>query len=190
RIWQPRDEPLDQGSEGACVAFALSAELAAAPWRHTVSNESSVALYQRVRAEDRRMGNYWYSGASVLAGMRVARREGLIRSYWWAFGVEDVVETILRHGPVILGVPWYSNMYGTGPGGLVEVEGTLVGGHAIMAHGFWPDHHDHGDVVVWTNSWGAGYGLDGVGYIRTGDLDALLANWGEACVPADSPVPA
>jgi len=112
----------------------------------------------------------------------------LITGYRWAFGINDVIDTLIVKGPVVLGINWHEDMYETQPDGLVTVGGRLVGGHAILAHGFWPGHPQHGDVIVWTNSWGPSYGRNGTGYIRVADLDRLLQNNGEACVATDARV--
>lgn len=186
RVWTPRSTPLDQGREGACVAFGWSGELAATPQRHIVDDASALRLYERVRAQDRAMGNNFSAGATVLAGAKACKADGTITAYHWAFGLNDVIAALVSKGPVILGINWYESMYETEAGGLVRVGGQLVGGHCIMANGFWPNHPQHGDVVVWTNSWGKDYGINGTGFIRTADLELLLHEQGEACVPTDA----
>jgi hypothetical protein len=190
QIWTPRASPLDQGREGACVGFAFSGELAALPWKYEVDNAFAITLYQQAREQDRAMGNNWAAGASLLAGAKACQSRGLIGEYRWAFGVDDVINTLISHGPVILGIPWLSDMYETSQYGLVKVSGQQVGGHAIMANGYLPAHPTlGGEVVMWTNSWGADYGLNGVGYIRPQNLALLLSRGGEACVPTDRPIP-
>lgn len=186
RIWNlPTNFPLDQGAEGACVGFGWGAELATTPVRVPVSNEGARIIYQRAQHHDREMGNNWDEGASLLAGAKAVTEFGFVRRYHWAFNIQDVIETLVRKGPVVLGINWYSGMYHTEPNGLVRVFGDWVGGHCILANGFWPDHPQFGDVVVWTNSWGRGYGLNGRGYIRTSDLQRLLREDGEACIATD-----
>jgi hypothetical protein len=188
RIWTPRSEPLDQGREGACVGFSWSAELAANPWKHPVDDASAFALYQAAREQDRAVGNNFSEGASILAGAKACHKAGKITAYRWAFGIDDVCETLMRRGPVVLGIAWYESMYETLEGGLVTIGGACVGGHAILAHGIWPAHPLHGDVIVWTNSWGSAYGENGRGYIRVADLDRLLKEDGEACIPVDAKI--
>lgn len=190
QIWEPRHAPLDQGAEGACVGFAWAGELAATPHRYSLDDTAARELYQAARAQDRAMGNLWDEGASVLAGAKACTETGRITEYRWAFGTDEVIDALVQKGPAVLGIAWYDGMYETGGGGLVEISGRCVGGHAIMAHGYWPGHPDFGDVIVWTNSWGPGYGINGVGYLCVDDLDRLLSAQGEACLPVDAPVPA
>jgi C1A family cysteine protease len=111
-----------------------------------------------------------------------------IRYYAWAFGLNDVLQTLMRKGPVILGINWYDSMYETSLDGLVTVGGPLVGGHCIMVNGYIPNHPSFGECVLWTNSWGREYGVNGRGYVKVSDLDRLLKEDGEACIPTDMPV--
>ncbi len=191
RIWPVTDVsfPLDQGAEGACVGFGWSGELSADPVRFDTSNTTARELYEQARAIDRQMGNNWTEGASVLAGAKACVAQGKVGAYRWAFGIDDVIDTLVSTGPVVLGVNWHQSMYRTAAGGLVVVDGPIVGGHCILALGYWPAHPTHGDVVVWLNSWGPGYGENGIGYISVAKLDQLLRAGGEACIATDVALP-
>jgi len=194
QIWGlPPQYPLDQGAEGACVGHGYAAELAAEPIVVPADQAFAFDLYERARAEDRAMGNHWPEGASMLAGARAAKAGGWISSYRWAFGLDDVIDTLVEIGPVVLGVSWYQQMYSTDPRGLVTIGGPLVGGHCILATGYWPAHPDFGDCITWINSWGHDYGINGIGYLRISDLQRLLADQGEAVIAVDAaqlePVP-
>lgn len=188
RIWTPRKSPLDQGREGRCVIFGWGAELACTPHKYLVSDMWCNQMWPLVQAQDRAMGNHWSDGASVLAGAKAMRNDSKIRYYAWGFGIDDVRQTLIRKGPVVLGINWYESMYETTRDGLVRIYGPLVGGHCILANGYWPNHPTLGEVVVWTNSWGPSYGINGRGFIRIADLDRLLREDGEACIPTDLPV--
>lgn len=156
-----------------------------------VDNPFAFDLYHRAQQQDRLMGNHWDEGASVLAGAKACKQAGHISSYRWAFGIDDVIDTLVEVGPVVIGINWYSSMYDTAPGGLVDIGGSLVGGHCILLTGYWPAHPELGDVVVWVNSWGSDYGVHGQAYIRVADLAQLLAQDGDACVLVDvAPTPA
>lgn len=187
-VWTPKRIPLDQGREGRCVIFGWGGELACTPHKWPIDNSWCNQMWPKIQAEDRIMGNNWEDGASLLAGARVLRKTKHLNYYAWAFGIDDVLQTLMRKGPVILGVNWYEGMYRTNKYGLVELTGRLVGGHCILANGVIPNHQDMGDVVVWTNSWGPNYGINGRGFIRVKDLEELLRQDGEACIPTDIPV--
>lgn len=185
RVWRVREVPLDQGQEGACVGFAWAGELAATPVQDQVSDAYARDLYVKARAEDRDMGNFWPEGASVLAGVKALVAEGKVSKYYWAFGADQVIDTLVRKGPVVLGINWYDGMYSPRLD-LCEVSGAVVGGHAIMCNGYIPNHRDYGEVVVLTNSWGPLWGTNGSAFLRVTDLDRLLREDGEACVPTDT----
>lgn len=181
----PANFPLDQGEEGACVGFGWCAELGSAPVMYATTNPYAFAYYQAARQEDRAMGNNWAEGASVLAGAKVAKRAGMINEYRWAFGANDVIDTLVSKGPVVLGVNWYESMYSTDENGLVSVWGDVVGGHCITAIGYDPHKSGIGPCILWLNSWGPSYGTRGVGYLRVADLVRLLGEGGEACIATD-----
>lgn len=197
RVWTP-GPLLDQGREGACVGFGTSGELGATPTKVPVDNSFALNLYAEAQKVDRAEGRNYSSGATVLAGMKAAKNLGLIREYRWA-GVEDrsvtddVIDALLRHGPVVIGIVWKDGMYDTSPDGLVDITGSVVGGHCIYVHGWWPNHPKFGDVFVWQNSWGPYYGMTdpagvptGRGFVKAADLEALLKDDGEAVVPTDT----
>lgn len=185
-LWgYPINFPLDQGNEGACVGFGWCHELGALPIMYATTNVYAFDYYAAARKVDRAMGNKWPEGASVLAGAKVAKNAGMINEYRWAFGLEDVIDTLIQKGPVVLGVNWYESMYQTGLTGLVKVAGSIVGGHCITAVGYDPAHRVHGECIIWLNSWGPTYGQRGVGYIKVADLGRLLAEGGEACIATD-----
>lgn len=186
RIWDVLGPfPLDQQAEGACVGMGWSAELAADPVVIPVPDVSfAFRLYELAREQDRLMGNYWGDGASVLAGAKAAAAKGWVAQYRWAFSIDDVIDTLVAHGPVVLGVPWFSDMYRTDANGLVKVGGDLVGGHCLLAYGYLPGT-DHGPVVLLLNSWGDSYGIHGRASIKVDDLARLLADDGEACIAVD-----
>lgn len=63
--------------------------------------------------------------------------------------------------------------------GKVRVGGYLLGGHAIVAHGVSVTRR----TVRLHNSWGPYWGINGEADISWDDLDRLLHEQGEACIP-------
>lgn len=192
---------LDQGREGACVGFAFAAELAASPSRippkvtTDLLERYATGIYKDAQKIDAWQGES-YEGTSVLAGAKVLKNRGLIGGYRWCFSVADIRDAIIAEGPVVIGIPWFESLYETRPSGLVEVSGSLVGGHAITLIGYHPKirlakegYSKRFEVFRWRNSWGPSYGLAGNGYITSEDLATLLSDNGEACVPVDRTVP-
>lgn len=193
RFWNP-GTVLDQGREGACVGFAWSAELSASPQRvRGISDQTALAVYRRAQFLDEWPGEQ-YSGTSVLAGAKAVTEQGFIGEYRWAFGIDDVIDTLVQFGPLVIGIDWYDGMYQTTPGvkgrksPLLRKTGTKVGGHALLAVGYTPRARVDGmsgvqEVVYLRNSWGPDWGHYGTAAFLVSDLDALLRDGGEACVP-------
>lgn len=186
RMWASRHEPLDQGVDGQCVGFATASLLGAAPIKHTVSKASAQQIFRKAQEMDQLAGLTEDTGASLLGAMEACQKVGLFGSYVWCETVDDVIDWIVRRGPVLLGVNWYQSM-DKPSGGLLEIQGRVVGGHAIMANGYWPRHPDFGDVVVVTNSYGPGWGVRGRGFLPIDVLARLISEDGDAVAPTDIP---
>lgn len=197
------DVVLDQGQEGACVGFGWSHELIAKPKIvPNVDNDFARAIYHRAQQLDDTPGEN-YSGTSVLAGAKAiqecvnAEGQPLIGAYRWAFGVEDILKTVSYHGPVVLGISWYYNMYEPDENNYIHVEGKRVGGHCILLNGqrlvpldsnkpltIGNLNLDQSRIKL-HNSWGEGWGIDGEGFLSLSDLYKLIEDdGGEACIPS------
>jgi hypothetical protein len=178
---------LDQGSEGACTGFAVGHELVAEPVSVPgIDNDfCREKLYWEAQKIDRWDGGAYpgadpfMEGSSVLAAMKVAKREGFITEYRWAFGVEDVKKALSQIVPVVIGVPWYAGMFKPSPCGHLHPTGEKVGGHAACLVGI----KVRKKTVVLHNSWGKKWGKNGRAEIHWDDLHYLLKKGGEACVP-------
>lgn len=195
-IWE-HGTVLDQGSEGACVGFAWTGATIAKPMppveqpEFVQGNNFAIQLYKEAQKVDPWPGED-YSGTSVLAGAKIAKQKGIIDEYRWCFSVEELRDAVVNVGPVVIGVNWYKDMYGTDKNGIVKVSGDHVGGHAIMVTGFIPDHNLNNlstPVFEWVNSWGPGYGKGGRGYITYKDMERLVKERAEMCVPIKKNTP-
>lgn len=187
RSWRC-DPRLDQGREGACVGFAWTHELGAYPVPiKGVDDAYAQTVYRAAQRVDPWPGED-YDGTSVLAGAQVLQRTGVIPEYRWAFGIDDVIDTLAHFGPIVLGIPWLDSMFEPGQGNLMDCTGNVAGGHAILARGVVLTKHFKGipgqkAVVRLRNSWGRSWGEDGDCFIELHDLERLLDMNGEACVP-------
>jgi hypothetical protein len=188
RVWTARrDGPLDQGREGACVGFSCATELAAKPAAFEVTNQTAMKIYNAARDFDASEGRNYPDGATVIAGLQVCRRANYFSKFVWCFGIDDSINWVVRKGPTIWGINWYDGMYDPDADGLLRVGGSIVGGHAIMCNGFWPAHPKFGDVLVFTNSWGKSWGINGRAYLPVEDAIRLLSEDGEVAAPTDFP---
>lgn len=192
KAWKVPD-PLDQGYEGACVGYGWTHEALSTPVPVDFKRVKGIDIpapdtiakrvYREAQVIDEWEGEN-YEGTSVNAGAKVMRTIGVLKEWRWAFGIADVIHGVLTTGPVVLGIPWYEDMY-EAPEGIVHVGGELVGGHCILARAVaergrvFPDE----EAVGWLNSWGPTYGKNGLAWIRASDLSFLLRQDGEAAVP-------
>jgi hypothetical protein len=192
KVWA-LPECLDQGNEGACVGYGWTHELYAEPDR--VVGVDPKAVYHRAQQLDDRPGEA-YSGTSVLAGAKTIQELGHLVEYRWALDVQDVLATLSVHGPVVIGVNWHQGMENVDHNGFVHVTGPVRGGHCVILRGVISDPTSHGWVILGKNSWGPRWGREGDFKLTALDLEKLLKEDGEVCVPvvrvrepAPTPVP-
>lgn len=176
---------LNQGNDGACVGFACAHELVATPKIALKGKRfAREELYWEAQRIDQWDGGSYpnadpfMEGSSVLAGVKVLQRLGYIEEYRWAFSVDELALAVANEGPAILGLPWYNEMvkpYGC----TLEVNGVQIGRHAILCKGVNPKRQ----TFKLHNSWGVSWGCFGDCKISWSDLDRLLQEGGEACIP-------
>lgn len=169
---------LDQGMEGACVGFSVAHEIAARPKPLPASKDMARNIYLEAQKIDEWPGES-YAGTSVLAGMKTASKMGYFNEYRWAFGIDDLIMAIGYKGPAVLGINWYEGMQQADSDGFIHVFGKIRGGHAILCNGV----NVKKRYFRLHNSWGQDWGQSGDTFISFEDLDRLLHEQGEACVP-------
>jgi hypothetical protein len=170
---------LDQGSEGACVGFSWSHELAARPKEvKGINNATALLVYKRARQLDEWAGEN-YDGTSVLAGAKAVQEAGYISEYRWAFSLDDALLAIGYQGPGILGAYWYEGCMQTDEKGFIKPTGEIVGGHAIVVRGI----NIKNKTVRLANSWGKDWGVGGDCFLTFDDFAYMLKNSGEFCIP-------
>jgi len=170
---------LDQGPDGACTGFAVSHEAAARPKEiQGITYDTAFAVYERAKEIDEWPGED-YDGSSVLAAMKAGVEQGWYEEYRWAFGEADLAWAVGHCGPAVLGINWYSDMFDPDENGFVKPTGHVAGGHAILCNGYSYTKR----IYRLHNSWGPNWGIDGHVFITAEDMDKLLKEQGEACIP-------
>lgn len=190
----------NQGSEGACVGFSWSHELAARPKVVPTDNTIAQNIYHRARQLDPWPGEN-YEGTAVIAGAKAVQEmhnsmnQSYLAEYRWAFDVNDLILAVGYKGPAVLGINWWSNMWNADSSGFLHVDGQVVGGHAILCRGFtarkvnsalpmsWENLDRRNSYFTLHNSWGPGWGVNGTAKVRVDGMTKLLADEGEACIP-------
>lgn len=189
----------DQWYTPQCVAYAWTHWLEDGPTTHvprkpvrTSAHGQGMAvvnpgnLYREAQLIDEWAGTD-YDGTSVRAGAKVLRDLGLISRFEWATTIDQVVDTVLLRGPMVVGTTWTSDMSEPDERHRIAPTGTYQGGHAYVINGVSLDD----ELFRVKNSWGRGnYGRRGNAYIAISDFETLLDDWGEACIATEREVAA
>jgi hypothetical protein len=172
------------------VGFYCAHELAARPYSDpNITNDIALMIYREAQKIDEWAGED-YDGTSVLAGMKVLHRMGLITEYRWAgagtqTALDDLVRAIAYKGPAGLGIPWYTGMFRPESDGRLRVTGQIEGYHAILAPRIVGEQYRIQQFrrrVYMYNSWGTAQGWPW-GWVTWDDMERLLHEDGEAVIP-------
>lgn len=184
RTWWMR-HCYDQGNEGSCVMQGTAGLLHSSPFRMKLPRTNlplydepreRSAGYRKAQEFDPWEGNA-YEGTSTDAALKLLRAEGLITGWRWCFGIDDCVTTVSLYSPIVVGTYWTSGMDTPDPDThFVTPSGHDRGGHLWEIFGC----HLKDEYFRCIQSWGKGYGDDGVFYISFADMEALLKRDGEA----------
>lgn len=192
--WARHAPILDQGDTGSCTGNAAVGALAtdplwaALPGRPALDETLALQVYSDAETID---GDGPYppndNGSTGQSVCQAARNRGWISGYTWCRDLAGVLDA-LQHGPVLLGVNWYSSFDAPGADGVVTLPATarIRGGHEIVAR-----QVDTARELVWAdNSWGTGWGQQGRFTFPYTVLERLLAEDGDCAVPLPLTAPA
>lgn len=94
-----------------------------------------------------------------------------------AIDIRLIIQTLETQRPMVLGVrltPAFLALM-TAPY-IIPAAGAGFGGHAVLAIGL-ADHPTHGSLILVRNSWGAGWGENGCGWLCTDYLNDKLIGY-------------
>lgn len=174
---------LDQGDTPMCVEYSWHHWLQTGrirpkqDWPYWPYGE----VYHAAQKVDEWYGED-YDGTSVRAGAKVLQAKGFIKEYRWAFTLEEVIDTVTRVGPVVMGTNWYSDMFYPDHRGRIKVGGSMAGGHAWLIDGA---NRKQG-LIRAKNSWGRKWGVQGRFWLPFEDLERLINEQGEACIAVEN----
>lgn len=190
KYWCPNMWWEDQGQTPKCVAFSWAHWLAEGSKTQPLSRKyhkstggepfNTDNLYNWAQQVDEWEGTN-YDGTSVRAGARVLKNYNFIESYHWASSIDDITNTLLHLGPVVVGTNWYYDMFYPNQEGIISVNGQLMGGHAYLLDGI----NIKKGLIRIKNSWGKSWGHRGFAYITIADMEKLLGWEGEACIAVE-----
>lgn len=188
--------PLTVREASGCVGFAVTAAANALdastrsvgdrlePASFLDAEDARVAY--RIAQERDEVAGEDYPGTSVLAGMKAGQALGYWDTYLWALrGPRDVAQALLQwRAPVVIGIPWDSQLEAPDPAGIIRPGGRPAGGHALAVIGIrMAVGGSSGPYFVVQQSRGTSEGAGGLVYLHHRDLANLLAGLGEAAVP-------
>lgn len=157
---------LNQGQLPHCVGFSCQQLLASEPIPQ--AGKSGSWFYREAKKIDE-FGSK-VAGTSIRAGMNVLKANGFIEAFFWARNSQQVIDYLLRYGPVVAGTPWFTGMNRPDRNGLVKPTGKAQGAHAYLIAGA----NLHTGMLHCVNSWGYGYGQHGMFHITMKDFDQLM----------------
>jgi len=177
---------LDQGNLGSCTGNATAYLARFYQGSATgLGERTAVKIYELASRLDGVPGAYppndtGSDGLSALKAALELRHLPRGAKYRWCFGLDDVLRVVSNHGPVIIGISWYSGMDSPDRNGLVKPTGTVRGGHEVCVYGLeWSGKPTTSYVNV-MQSWGSSWGLHGRFRLRVPDLGKLLKHDGDA----------
>lgn len=182
-LWQRYGNPFNQGNLGSCTGNAMAGILNTAPFHKTGklrTEKDAVTIYEAATIIDGITGSYPPddTGSSGLAVCKVAKSKGWIDGYKHAFSIAAALQALMK-GPVITGVAWYEGFDSPDENGLVEISGSVRGGHEFEIRGYDPAT----DLVTAENSWGVSWGVKGLFHFTSHTWAELLKQQGDCTVP-------
>lgn len=186
KYWWPDGWWGDQGDSTMCVCYSWLHWLEDGPVvQDTISSRPKplmppAQLYKECQLRDQWEGEN-YPGTSVRAGAKILKHLGLISEYRWALNINEIINTILMLGPMVVGTKWYSAMSEPDSKGFIKVSGRNFGGHAYLLNGV----DVNKGIFRVKNSWGKDWGKDGHAFINIDDFEKLFNESGEACIATE-----
>ena len=179
RYWDANGWWGDQGNTPQCVGYSWSHWLEDGPVQQSGIPPiiKPFDIYKNAQKLDEWYGEN-YDGTSVRGAVKYLKNIGKVKSYYWAFDVQTLSETILKLGPVVVGTNWYNGMFYPNKTGLIKIGGQMVGGHAYLINGV--DTKTKQFRIK--NSWGKSWGKGGHAFISFNDMSRLIKENGEICL--------
>jgi hypothetical protein len=157
---------MDQGDTPYCCGYAIQQLLQSEPVPQ--KGKTGEWFYREAKKIDELGPSV--SGTSVRAVLNVAKQKQFIESYYWATNTNQIIDYLLRYGPVIAGTPWSSGMEQPNKNGVVKITGTKKGNHAWLIVGV----NLITGLFHGVNSYGHNFGMGGQFSITIKDFDTLF----------------
>ena len=173
----------NQGSTPQCVGYAWAHWVEDGPVEH--GGIPPIIPPQIIYSEAQKIDEWPgenYNGTSVRAGVKYLQNTNKVLSYYWAYDVNTLIDTVFRLGPVVVGTYWYSGMFYPDSNGVIRISGGIAGGHAYVINGV----DKTNQLFRIKNSWGQSWGKQGHAYISFNDMSRLISMNGEICLAVEN----
>ena len=183
RYWQDNIWNGNQGNTPMCVGYAWAHFIEDGPILHSGNHPvvSPITIYRESQKIDEWPGEN-YDGTSVRAGAKYLKSINKISSYYWAYDLNTLVNTVLNVGPVVVGTNWYYGMFYPNSKGVISITGRYAGGHAYVVNGV----DLNTKMLRIKNSWGLSWGLQGHAFISFDNMSRLIRESGEVCLAIEN----
>jgi len=121
-------------------------------------------------------------GAYPRDGAKAMKARGRLTIYASAASMADILAWLRQHGPLVVGTDWTYDMFEPDVDGYVKPTGGFAGGHCYLLYGV------QGDTLLFKNSWGDNWALDGSFKMKISDWTGLFLAYGEAWTSVELPL--
>jgi hypothetical protein len=181
RNWEFLAEPLSQGSTNHCVGLSMANFGINLPIQDFYTNEIGHQFYYMCKELDGEPKAE--NGSYVRTAAKVLKNIGRINAYAFAPDISIIKWWLLNRGPLIIGTIWSDTMFTPNSDNIIEIGGTIVGGHAYLINEWTKDNY-----IGIQNSWGAEWGNNGKAYISSANFDKIFRYGGEAMTAVELPL--
>lgn len=173
----------NQGSSECCVAFSSTHWFEDGPLREDAIPGRPTPIWDpHVFYDQCQLRDPWagtpHNGTSIRTAMRLLKALGMIQEYRWANSIDDIVQTLINLGPMVVATEWLNDMINPDPNGIIHATGNSIGGHAYVLNGV----DINKKLFRIKNSWGQEWGVRGHAFIGFDEYQKLFENGGEATI--------
>lgn len=174
RYWEDQEPVRNYHESMYCVGFS---------WYYWLKDFSQITTELPTAVDIyHQVGNYEAGALSMqLTADYMVSRE-FISMYAWAVSIPELAFAVANITPVVAGISWYSGMMSLDTGSIIRPSGRYLGEHSVLIIGV--DVNDENDKVFMVkNCMGTQWGEEGYAWITFDDMETLLKNKGEFCIP-------